>query len=70
MHIKLSADETYALDLELCDTVIPEKTEVEYLPPKVEIKLVKRNLVKWTALERPVSAPVPVQAWADTSRTL
>jgi len=68
VHVKLSADETYALDLELCDTIVPEKTEVECLPPKVEIKLHKKNLVKWTALERASNAPVPVQAWADTSQ--
>jgi hypothetical protein len=67
VHIKLSSDETYTLDLDLCDTVVPEKTEVEYKVPKIEIKLHKKNIAKWAALERTTTAAVPVQAWADAS---
>ncbi len=68
INIKLSDSDTWALDLELCDTIEPKETSVNFLPMKIEVKLKKKNQVKWAALERPHDPNAPVIAkWDDAS---
>jgi len=69
IHIKLSDADTWSMDLELCDTIKPQEVTVNYLPMKIEIKLPKKNLVKWTALERPhdPTQAIRVTKWDDAS---
>jgi len=63
--IKLNENSEFVLDLDLCDTICPEQTQLIIAPSKVEIKMVKDKQCKWLALEK-TADPIATLTW-DTS---
>jgi len=62
VSIKLSDDNSYELDLDLCGTVDSSQSSYDITPTKVEIKLKKLALKRWATLEaaEQVAPPAPI----------
>lgn len=48
---KLPSGNDYSLELDLAHLIIPEQCSHKILPSKIEIKLKKRNGIRWNTLE-------------------
>jgi suppressor of G2 allele of SKP1 len=68
--IDLGGGSEFNLDLDLCDTIIPEEAVIQYLSTKVEIKLRKANGNKWETLEAPIGGTIATRKWDDASGIL
>jgi len=68
VSINLGSGSEFDLDLDLCDSIIPEQSSIQYLSTKLEIKLRKANESKWESLEAPVgTTKIATRKWDDTS---
>eukprot|EP00299_Pterocystis_sp_00344_P020113 c98_g1_i2.p1 GENE.c98_g1_i2~~c98_g1_i2.p1 ORF type:complete len:380 (+),score=93.83 c98_g1_i2:26-1141(+) len=68
VSINLTANDTWTLDLDLCDEIIPESSTVTVGTTKVELRLKKARPVKWLSLEQTNSSAYSTAVWADTSK--
>lgn len=67
----------YSLELDLCHPVIPDRSSHKVLSTKIEIKLTKRDSIRWNALEgdgatphiKPINAAGPVSTAAPAYPT-
>jgi len=57
-NIKLSADNTYMLDLELAGPVVPTESKSSIMNTKIEISLKKAAPLKWPTLEKTENSKV------------
>ena len=62
MSMRLSSngkEKEYDVLFDLYGAILPEKSEVEYMIPKVEIRLTKADICSWPTLEiqKPKEAP-------------
>lgn len=48
---KLPSGSDYSLELDLAHTIVPEQCSHKVLPSKIEVKLKKKDGIRWTALE-------------------
>ena len=51
VSIKLSSDNTYELDMDLCRKITASASSFTISPSKIEIKLKKAEPVRWETLE-------------------
>lgn len=68
VDIKIDGSRTWSLDLNLCDDIVPDACKFSVGKVKTEVKLKKKNAVRWETLEEVKDTVVTTRAWADTSK--
>jgi len=66
VSINLGSGSEFNLDLDLCDSIIPEQSSIQILSTKVEVKLKKASDNKWETLEATVGK-ITTRKWDDTA---
>eukprot|EP00301_Raphidiophrys_heterophryoidea_P018546 c3544_g1_i1.p1 GENE.c3544_g1_i1~~c3544_g1_i1.p1 ORF type:complete len:387 (-),score=104.03 c3544_g1_i1:184-1308(-) len=59
-------DDVWRWEVELCDTIVPEESNLRIGKPKIEIRLKKSMACKWESLEKK-ETDFPTRNWVDTS---
>lgn len=54
---KLPSGSEYSLELDLCHPILPERSSYKVLSTKIEVKLAKRDSIRWNTLEGDGAAP-------------
>eukprot|EP00298_Acanthocystis_sp_HF-20_P010379 c18825_g1_i1.p1 GENE.c18825_g1_i1~~c18825_g1_i1.p1 ORF type:complete len:355 (+),score=153.51 c18825_g1_i1:16-1080(+) len=67
--INIDSDQHWALDLVLCENILPQESTITVTKSKIELKLKKNQPCRWEALEKSdTKSSVTSRPWADTSK--